>query len=250
MLPTCEDRELTQSDLLALGCEPRQAQRIAALLQEDALLDSYLEKAARFDCFPITRISDRYPRLLRKKLDMDAPGCLWTKGNPAFLQLPAISAVGSRELLEENRAFARELGVQAAENGYVLISGNARGADRVAQNACLEAGGRVISIVADRLDRCPLQKNVLYLSEEGFDLPFSAPRALHRNRLIHALGQAVFVVQSGCKVGGTWRGTADNLRHGYTPVICFDDASPATAQLVALGAKAAGIHELKKLLHA
>lgn len=248
MHPSRENRDLIQDDLVALGYTTMEAQRIFQLFLQEGDLNSYLERAARFDCFPITRISDGYPHILRSKLNMDAPGCLWMKGNPEFLKLPAISAVGSRDLKEENEAFARELGLQAARNGYVLISGNARGADRVCQNACLEAGGRVISIVADRLDRCPLQRNVLYLSEEGFDLPFSSARALHRNRLIHAMGQTVFVVQSSFKTGGTWQGTADNLRHGYTPVICCNDASRAVTALSALGAKTADSAQIAQLL--
>ena len=111
---------------------------------------------------PITRVSDGYPLLLRKRLGLDSPGSLWIKGDASLLSQPAVSLVGSRDLNEPNREFAREVGRQAALQGYVLISGNARGADRTAQESCLNAGGRVISVVADELNKHPERENLIY----------------------------------------------------------------------------------------
>jgi hypothetical protein len=152
------------------------------------------------------------------------------------LEKPKVSLVGSRELLPENRDFAREMGRQAAQQGYVLVSGNARGADQTAQNACLEAGGCVISVVADALADHSLRENMLYLSEEDFDAPFSAQRALSRNRIIHSLGQMTFVAQCGYQTGGTWDGTVKNLRFSWSSVFCLDDHSPASELLNQMGA--------------
>ena len=104
---------------------------------------------------------------------------------------------------------------RAAEEGLTLVSGNARGADRTAQEACLAAGGRVISIVADELSKQARRRNLLYLSEDDFDGAFSTQRALSRNRCIHALGRMVFVAQSDFGHGGTWDGTVKNLRFGW-----------------------------------
>ena len=77
---------------------------------------------------------------------------------------------------------------------------------------------------------------MLYLSEEDYDSPFTAQRALSRNRCIHALGSMVFVAQSGLKKGGTWDGTAKNLQFGWSPVLCFRDGSEASCELEQLGA--------------
>ena len=125
---------------------------------------------------------------------------------------------------------------EVAQQGYTLVSGNARGADRVAQEACLEWGGKVISIVADELENCPLTENVLYLSEDSFDLPFSAIRALSRNRIIHAMGFKAFVAQCTNGKGGTWDGTVKNLRHDISPVFCFADGSAVMTELEQMGA--------------
>lgn len=231
-----QQRELTVEDLIKIGCEPAFARRVVQLLCQEEQLQWYLQAAKQKSCIPITRISEGYPARLRKVLQLDAPGSLWVKGDCALLKQPTVSVVGSRELREENRLFAEEVGKQAALQGYTLVSGNARGADRVAQESCLAHGGSVISVVADALDRQPAKKNVLYISEEGFDLPFSATRALQRNRIIHSLSEKTFVVQCALGKGGTWSGTCNNLRHNLSQVICFNDGSEVCRKLECRGA--------------
>lgn len=241
-----EDRELMVSDLLKLGYGRDVAQRIVFLLSQEDLLVHYVRRGEKLGCTPVTRVSDSYPRLLRQRLGLESPGCLWAKGDLSLLNAPAISLVGSRDLREKNREFAEAVGHYAAARGLVLISGNARGADKAAQNACLNAGGRVISIVADELAKHPLQEQILYLSEDDFEAPFSAQRAISRNRCIHTLGRMVFVAQADYQKGGTWGGTAINLRHGWSNVACFRDGSVASVQLEQLGAYLIGKEELKE----
>ena len=163
-------RELVPDDLIALGYDRVGAKRIVDLLEEKELLQHYLFRGKQQDCYPISRVSEGYPIAVRQRLGLDAPGCLWAKGDPAILSTPTVALVGSRDLREPNRVFAETVGREAARQGITLVSGNARGADRTAQEACLEAGGRVISIVADELQKYPLCRNVLYLSEEGYDV--------------------------------------------------------------------------------
>jgi len=163
------------------------------------------------------------------------------------LELPGVCLVGSRNLEPLNAAFAWEAGRQAAIQGYVLISGNANGADQAAQNGALENGGKVISVVADRLLDHPAKENVLYLSEEGYDLPFSAIRALSRNRVIHTLGSLALVAQCSLGKGGTWDGTVKNLKNRWTPVYCLDDGSKAMDALVQMGAQPISGTDLCKL---
>ena len=242
-----EERELEQRDLVALGYGWEMADRIVKLLSEEELLEHYLHRANRSGCVPITRVSEGYPVILRKRLGLNSPGCLWVKGDRSPWNTPAVSLVGSRELLEENRKFAEAVGRQAALQGLTLVSGNARGADKTAQDACLEAGGRVISIVADELGKHPLRENMLYVSEENYDEVFSAQRAISRNRVIHALGRMVFVSQSSLGKGGTWDGTVKNLRCGWSSVAVFRDGSEASVQLEQMGAYQIGMEDLEDL---
>lgn len=240
-----KDGELTAGDILALGYGPEEADRIVSLLSERQALHRYLCEGERYGCFPVTRASDSYPVLLRQRLRLDSPGCLWLKGDSNLLQTPAVSLVGSRDLLPRNREFARQVGRQAAAQGLTLVSGNARGADREAQESCLEAGGCVISIVADELWKQPPRRNLLYISEDGYDEEFSVPRALSRNRCIHAMGWIVFVAQATLGHGGTWYGTVKNLQFGWSPVACFRDGSQSSVQLEQMGAYLVGIDDLK-----
>lgn len=242
-----ESRELTEADLLDLGYDRTTANRIIELLSDGELLDRYLFRGCQKDCAPISRVSGEYPLAVRKRLGLDAPGCLWAKGDINLLNTQTVSLVGSRQLYESNQIFAETAGREAARQGFTLVSGNARGADRAAQDACLAAGGRVISVVADELEKYPLTDNVLYLSEDSFDLPFSAARALSRNRVIHSLGYITLVAQCDLGTGGTWDGTVRNLQKGWSPVFCFSDGSPAMTELSQLGGKQIDISRLSHL---
>lgn len=233
---TDPNRNMQPEDLIHLGYAPDMAQRILSLLDDRELLEYYLHRGTRQGCRVFTRVSDGYPMQVRTKLGLDSPGCLWAKGDLTLLGKPAVSAVGSRDLRKANREFAYEVGIQAARQGYVLVSGNARGADTVAQEACLASGGCVISVVADALEKQPLRERVLYLSEDSFDYGFSPQRALSRNRVIHAFSSKTFVSQCAEEKGGTWDGTVKNLIAGWSSVYCFRDGSTASLRLADMGA--------------
>ena len=241
------ERDLTAEDLQRIGYGEDMARRILSLLDEEDLLIHCLRRAGKAGCTPIPRISSLYPQILRDRLGDEAPGCLWAKGDLEILKSPRISLVGSRDLNPKNAEFAAEAGRQAALQGYTLVSGNARGADKTAQNAALAAGGKVISIVADSLEKHTLKENVLYLSEEDFDADFSAQRALSRNRCIHALGEKVLVAQASYQHGGTWDGTVKNLRFHWSDVFCFGDGSPAAELLTQMGANPVTLEQLSQL---
>ena len=241
------DRELEISDLTALGYSPADAAHILGLLAEEALLDRYLAKAAKYGCVPLTRLTPGYPRSILKALGDDAPGCIWARGDLSILEKPGIALVGSRDIHHRNEQFAHQVGAEAAKQGLTLISGNARGADRTAQNACLAAGGQIISIIADALtDHVPI-RNMLYLSEDGFDLEFSSQRALSRNRCIHALGIAAIAAQCSLQIGGTWDGSVKNLRFSWSPMYVFDDGSESADLLEQMGACKIDFEDLNDL---
>ncbi len=242
-----ENRDLECMDLVALGYGEDFARRIVALLEEEELLAHYLRRGRNAGCIPVTRIHPLYPQRIYQNLGLEAPGCLWMKGNPEILQMRTVSLVGSRELQQSNREFAWEVGRQAALQGYALVSGNARGADRTAQNACLEAGGSVIAVVADELAKQPDHERILYISEDGFDEGFSVQRALSRNRCIHTLSDKTFVAQCSYEKGGTWDGSVKNLRFGWSQLYCYDDESPAVNVLQQMGANAIDIQSLEQL---
>ena len=240
-------RDLDIGDLIKLGYEESFAQRIFGLLSGTNQLREYLRRAKNCDCFPITRLNPDYPVVVRQRLGLDSPGVLWAKGDVTLLNQPAVAVVGSRDLNQGNGEFAEEAGHQIAKQGYVLVSGNARGTDIRAQESCLKAGGKVISIVADSLQKQPLVRNVLYLSLDDFDASFSAQRALQRNHVIHSMAQLTVAAQCTLGKGGTWEGILANLKHGWNPVCCFDDGSDACAELQNRGVQLVTRERLKDL---
>lgn len=243
-----EDRQLTQKDLLQLGCDRSFAHRILQLLSQQDQLDWYLDRSRQKGCVPISRLSEQYPRRLRNALGLDAPAVLWAKGDLSLLNCHTVSAVGSRDLRPENQQFAQLLGARCAAEGVTVVSGNARGSDKTVQESALAHGGTVICVVADALHSHKQKDRVLYLSEDGFDLGFSSLRALRRNRIIHSLSERTFIVQCTLGKGGTWDGTTKNLQYGWSTVCCFRDGSDACRELSHRGAVPVTMLELNKLL--
>lgn len=242
-----EDEALEPRHLIALGLDWDLSERIVALLGQTELLEWYLRRARRLGCVPVVRSDSRYPVRLRRRLGPESPGCLWLKGDLSLLDAPSAALVGSREMNPRNREFAAQAGDQAARQGFALVSGNARGADTVGQNACLSAGGQVLCVIADELHTKRQMPGVLYISEEDYDAPFSVQRALHRNRVIHALGEVTLACQCSYKKGGTWDGAVANLRYGFSPLCCFRDGSQACLELEQMGARLIGFEELSDL---
>lgn len=224
--------ELKPDDLTRMGYERSEAERVCALLDRENRLGAYLDRARAQGIYPLTRLSPEYPERIRRLLGANAPPILYCAGNAALFAGPAVAVVGARALHEPGASFCASIGALAAREDRVLVSGNAVGADRTAQNACLAAGGRVIAFVADELERHlpedPARE--LMVSASGYDLPFTNPRALYRNHLIHAQGEKVFVGQCDSPMGGTWAGTTENLARGWSEVyLCDDGTAPMQA---------------------
>lgn len=240
------DRALTAEDLRRAGLRAEAAERIMVLLGRDRELDSYLETARLFEIFPLTAVSEGYPVRLARRLGDDAPAVLFCRGNLSLLQRPAVSLTGSRNPNADSARFAEQVGTLAAREGWVLISGNARGADRCAMDACLAAGGAVIAFVSGELETCcPRTDRELYLCESGWHMPFSTWGALARNRLIYALSLHALIACSGTH-GGTFSGASEALRRGNGPVSVRDDGSPGSRALISLGARP--VSELSTLM--
>jgi DNA processing protein len=229
-------RDVTVKDVRRLGYSEYEAGHIVSLLGRERQLDGYLLAAEKADVAVITRLDARFPQRLRDQLGARCPAALFCRGDLRLLQRPCISVVGSRHLASPGAQFAAQAGRLAAREGFTLCSGDAMGADRTAQEACLRGGGSVLIFPATELVYCPARENVLYAAEGGFELGFSAQRALGRNRFIHAMGEKTLVAQTGFGKGGTWSGSLDNLQHEYSPLFVFDDGSEGARALCARGA--------------
>ncbi len=240
------DRDLTSGDLLRLGLSPAEAARVTSLLGRTAALERYLGAGAARGLYPLTRKSPGYPAPLLEKDGGTIP-VFFCAGNRALLEGPFVGLAGSRRLGPAGERFARRAGELAAREGYVLVTGGAVGADRAAAEECLRGGGRTITFVPDDLRRRAGEAGPrhLLLSADGYELPFSAARALSRNAFVHKMGEITLIAQTDFGRGGTWRGSVENLRNDWSELYVHDDGSPGAAALIERGAT--GVTRLERL---
>ena len=148
-------RTVSAAELAALGLPAELAARVAALLDRPDALRRY---AARYAPLSIlTQSEPEFPARLRR-LGAECPPVLFCRGDAALLQTRCVALVGSRSIAGEALEFARRIGALCAEEGFTLVSGDAAGADRAAQDACLRRGGCVVSFVPDALCRRPRRR--------------------------------------------------------------------------------------------
>lgn len=250
------DGDVTAQELVRLGLEPQWAEHILFRLDQEAALDRQLKLLAGRGIMPVTRISGEYPARIRQVLGSRGPMLLYCAGNPALFQRECVSLVGSRKLRPAGARFARALGAQAAREGLVYVSGGASGADTAGFESAMEQGGSAILFLPDSLvlrmrsmKRLLETGRLLLVSEYGYAMNFSGQRAYARNRLIHAMGQKVFVAQADYGKGGTWNGVIENLKNGWSQVfMCADEPEDAGSRgLIERGCRPVRREELKRL---
>ena len=161
-----------------------------------------------------------YPDSLRD-LD-DAPPLLWTLGDLRLLKRPVVGLVGARNASSLGTRMAKKLAGDLAADGFVVVSGLARGVDAAAHSAALSGG--TIAVMAGGVDVIyPTENTQLAhdIARDGLrisEMPMGLqPQARHfptRNRLISGLARAVVVVEAAAKSGSliTARNALDQNR--------------------------------------
>jgi len=148
-----------------------------------------------------------YPDWLAKI--SDAPPLLWAVGDVTLLARPMIALVGARNASSLGTRMARALAHDLGAEGFVVVSGLARGVDAAAHLASLKTG--TVAVMAGGVDVIYPTENTnlaLDIAQQGLHLseqPMrTTPQARHfpsRNRIISGLAQAVVVVEAAAKSG-------------------------------------------------
>lgn len=140
----------------------------------------------------------------------DAPDLLFVRGDlPA---MPGVGIVGTRRCTAYGLELSEAYGRVAAEIGWPVVSGLARGIDGAAHRGMVQAGGRGIAVLGCGIDvTYPREHRLLgnQILECGGAIvseypPGSRPDAWRfppRNRIIAGLSAAVVVVEAG-RTGG------------------------------------------------
>lgn len=78
-----------------------------------------------------------YPKLYNKI--KKAPKKLYVKGNLELLNKPSIAIVGSRNYSEYGKKMAKKFTKELVNEGYIIVSGMAKGIDYFAHEQCINS---------------------------------------------------------------------------------------------------------------
>ncbi len=224
------------------------AERAARLLGRGFQLSQAVERWQARAIWVVSRADPDYPARLKARLKEDAPPILYGCGEGRLLETGGLAIVGSRDVDETLIAFTRRVSELAAQAGATVVSGGARGIDQAAMRGALEAGGIVVGVLADSLERAVLQREHREMLMDGrlalvspYDpgAGFNVGNAMQRNKLIYALADAALVAQSDYQKGGTWAGAVEQLeKFKFAPVYAraTGDVSKGIAALLKKGA--------------
>lgn len=159
-----------------------------------------------------------YPDQLRSAFDGQD---LHVLGHLDLLRRPCVGLCGSRDASPAALRWARAFGQETARQGFVVVSGYARGVDREAHRGALEAGGGTIAVLPEgirnfRVARelqhvADLKQNFLAVSMFEPTAGWTVWRAMQRNKLIVGLSSDLFVIEARER-GGTIAAAYEAIR--------------------------------------
>ncbi len=208
-------------------------ERLQALLQRGTALALAVENWTNKGGWIIARSDDDYPKRLRRRLRHLAPPILYGVGDTKLLEYGGVSMVGSRDSSDEALTFVRELATKCAQEGVPVVSGGARGVDKMSMDSALDAEGLVVGALANGLARTARKKKYRdAIAEDRLTLisayhphsRFAVWKAMGRNKHIYTLGDRTVVAHSAAGSGGTWAGATENLKHGWVPMFVYATA--------------------------
>jgi DNA processing protein len=162
-----------------------------------------LAAAARIGARMLCHGAPDYPAALAAI--SDAPPLLWALGRgDALLARPSVAMVGARNASSLGLRLARKLAEGLGTQGYVVVSGLARGIDAECHGAALKTG--TVAVMAGGVDVVYPRENEalaaaiaaqgLRLSEQPMGLIPQARHFPRRNRIISGLALGVVVVEA------------------------------------------------------
>ncbi len=154
--------------------------------------------------------SSEYPARLR---DIpDPPRQLYCAGDISLLHDDSVAVVGSRKYTLYGKTVAGMVGRRLGECKVTVVSGLAYGIDAFAHEGALDAGGKVIGVLASGLNRMSPKRNYglmkrglemggLVLSEYEPDEPAEKYKYPQRNRIISGLAVCTAVIEANVNSG-------------------------------------------------
>ena len=182
-----------------------------ALIRKDFLIDEEVEKLCRTVKSKVVTILDaNYPEYLKNYYR--PPFVLFYYGDISLLFNPIknIAVVGTRNPSEKATLTTRAI-VSKVSKEYVVVSGLARGIDKISHEAAIYSGGKTIGVLGCGIDICyPSENFDLYQIMKNKHLIISeycgqsTPDQTHfpqRNRLIAMFSIATFIPEATLNSG-------------------------------------------------
>ena len=247
-------KEVLRDELLLSDAE---INRIDFLLKRGGNIAIEIERLESLGIYITTRAEENYPNRLKKTLKKYSPPIIYYSGNLDLADRKAVAIVGSRDVDNDGVLFTKKFASKCAREGYVIVSGGAKGVDSIAENTSITENGCAISILSNNLNKKIKEKNVrnailegqlLVMSTVNPDAHFTVYRAMDRNKYIYGLSQYAVVVSSSYDKGGTWNGATENLKKKWVPLyVRNDEGIPlGNKKLMELGANPINLEEIKK----
>lgn len=182
------------------------------------LVDTLLNQG--YDIIPI--FSEAYPKTLKDNLRSKySPPVLYAKGNKEIFRKEKVAVVGSRNVSDKGIEFTKKVTKKLVEQGNVIVSGFAKGVDRISLDVALENEGKSIIVLPQGIltfssgFKKYYQKiicgELLIISTFYPKLPWSVGLAMGRNKYIYGLANDIYVAEADFN-GGTWSGVIDGLK--------------------------------------
>jgi DNA processing protein len=163
-----------------------------------------MDRLARLAVVALTVRDPGYPRLLREIAL--PPAILYVRGSLLPEDDLAVAIVGTRRISAYGRHVTEQISRELVEQGVTIVSGLARGIDRTAHVAALDAGGRTIAVLGcgpDLVyppDHAQLAAQIAghgaVVSEFAAGMPPEAGNFPARNRIISGLVLGVLIAEA------------------------------------------------------
>jgi predicted Rossmann fold nucleotide-binding protein DprA/Smf involved in DNA uptake len=228
--------------------KPDDADRLGRLLARSGQLGFELDRLASLGIWVRTLADAGYPSRLRTRLGPDAPPVLFGAGETSLLERGGVGIVGSRDVDDDGADAARHLAAAVARGNDVVVSGGARGVDQVSMAVAFEAGGSVVGVLPEGVERRIREASTRQALADGVaavvspyhpGAGFSAGAAMARNKIVYGLSDVTVVIDAVLERGGTWTGAVEALEAGWVPVLVRTGSGRSTgnAALVARGGR-------------
>lgn len=217
-------------------------------------LDDYLHSLKHLGIITVCLPEKTYPPLL-KEIE-DPPPLLYIKvadltAWEELLSLKVVSVVGTRKITDYGRKTTQTIVRGLVKKGFLIVSGLARGVDRVAHEAAIENMGKTLAIFGTGLETVyPSEHQALaekivksggaLVSEFPLAAKISKGNFVTRNRIISGLSLGVVITQaaerSGSLITASFAGRQGREVFAV-PGPVTSSLSAGTASLIQKGAK-------------